>query len=608
MNQEEVEKQWDLTVPQKAPWRQKQWRGRDGWLYHRGHIPDKAEYETKWRIYDIDRDELFEADLSSSVEERILNILRRTDREAHRSRVDEWTESYMEYITLERLVFMLTYPTVPVISRNGFIFSASEIPYSAFRFVGLKMAILIAMTIAYPRKHHAEALPQLVLVHYVISVPTYEGFTFYEGQGRELMRVMSGDEYIICEGEQNSSPCDVPDTVREQVRAHYYSQTRKVRFAVAEQYDSHMAAYFAQKWGRHADQLKALLAQIPENRRCVFPADGIGLGARLRPGSISGDRVRHWLSHEDVQTEEIITTLQRAAPTDVIIVMYAAVFFGPEEKTQLSSMPNPVIFVDSHYYPMPIRHAQIIDQHTWAYRSPPVKGTLPTDQITIEDTPLFSDKLLFLNETVEVCEWTKTVAWYAISQQGRVCSSIDWMRDFLNALKLNVVKGPGIPAVMTLEAGARYERFFFIPTGQITPEPIDIEPRVECVLEVGTVYRAPDTFVKAFKCSEGDCVWSSFSDEYEWRDTTDTIHRTIAIKFAPPDVGRITQRTELCMTISFESRVGVFHRDSPHQFKTSASHLYPRGVPTSFIKVFVEWYGGLPASLFQKKKQKKRRR
>jgi len=585
---------------------QRLWRGDDGYVYIRTHVPDKAEFDTRWRVYDIDNGERFEPQVGSDVESMVDRVYKSLNVEIEREKIDKWGDEYLDTLPLTRFVFMLVHPLVPVVRREGIELSGSELVFSKYHFKGIKLAMITSLTMRFRASHHACAELKLHPIISVICKPSYEGLKFYEGVGRQILKVFSGEEYTVCEGEGRIE-CDVPEQVREQTRAYYYSMTKKVSFAKAEEYDSNMAAYFAQKWAPHAAQLKCILDQIPTGRRCVFPADGVGLGARLRPGSVSGDRVLHWLSHEDVIKEEIIDTLYRSRPEDVIIVMYAAVFFGPQERTWLANAKNPVIFVDAHYYPMPIMGVRIVDQHVWSYRCPEIRGPVPTDEVTIESTPVYSDKLLFLGEVIDVQEWTKTIAWYALSQRGRVTSSIPWMRDFLKAMKLNVCNDPGIPAVMSIEKGKAFERYYFIPTGQISPEPIVLGEKIDYELNVGELYRVPENLLPAFKTKEGDLVWSAFTEEFEWRNRTNEVHQTVQVRFVHADMGRVIVRTELLLQVSYQGNVSEFHRDSPNLFKSRAGQLYPKGIPSSFVRFFTEWYGGIPASLFVKKKVKRRR-
>jgi len=442
----------------------------------------------------------------------------------------------------------------------------------------------------------------------IIALPSYDGIRFYRGEGKEeLVTVVLETTYKVYLGGDQHIPFDAPSQVYEETRKALYEQVKDFNFAKGD-YSRNMASYVTLRHAQHLSQLRTILLSV--DGLCAFPADGMGLGVRLRPGSISGDVVKHWLTHSDTRQEDIGATVRRAGKDAVIIIMYAAVFLSEEDKILLASISNPVIFCDAHYYPLPIRHVKVHGPHVWSYRW---KGALsqdvPSDSSIIEETPIHSDNLLFLDRTIDVQEWTKTISWYTQVQRGRVTSTLPWMLDFLISLGSNVVRGESTPALMDLKKGLALERpFFFIPIGAIYDRCEKVDRSVHYELPVGKVYQVDLDHAKLFPYSEDDMVWSTFPQDYSKELATPTIHQHIRIQFVEQEWGRIALQDNSHMEVVFKDKKVVFFKLRPELFPLLATQLYGEKRPRSFLRAISSWYGGFPPSLHGGSKRGKKKR
>lgn len=293
------------------------------------HIPEKAEYVSRWKVHSHDERELFRPWTSDALEKRAeIYVSRFNWEEIVVSTLCEgdWIDS----LSLEKFIFYLVYPSHPSIVFNGQLVSFGQLPMSCVRPRGLKLAYFHALTICRDMSFSVSAAVPVVDVVKLICEPG-ETLHFFRGEGKHLITVQATSTFIVHEKTTQllnyADEVTVPPQVYEQVRAHLFSTTKTVNFTNAEEYGSNMAAYYARTHRKHAQMVRDIVSAIPPSVRCVFPMDGTGVGARIRPGSISGDSVKHWLTHEDTVQEEALATMKRAGPDDVIIVMYGAVFF-----------------------------------------------------------------------------------------------------------------------------------------------------------------------------------------------------------------------------------------------------------------------------------------
>jgi hypothetical protein len=568
------------------------------------HIPDRAYYTTRWKIHQLDPVERFTAQSDDWVERNAERISANMDVAKHLSTVTFYGDNWLDDVSVERYLFFLLYPTAKVILDGESQISFMDVPLRHKTMAGIKSAYFQTLTITRNMSYHAHALMLEKQAEWVVAVPTYDGITYRQGKGREILRVKTDRIYVICEGATSGPQITVPDQVQEQTRAYYYSSTKKVRFIDEETYDTEMASYVAQTNASHVKLLRKVLEKVPPASRCVFPMDGIGIGYRMRPGSISGDRSKHWLTHEGVCHEEALDTIKRAQPGDVIIIMYGASFLSTEIHSYLAKITNPIILIDAHYYPLPIRGVKVWGKTIWSYRVPFTLPPLPSDTITIEQTPIFSDNLLYLSEVIDVMEWTKTIAWYTLSQHGRVTSSLDWMTDFLKEVSANYVDSEGCPVYATYEKGLSDGReFFFVPIGAMCASPITIGERVRYDLEIGKVYKLPSWIASRFYQHEGEYVWSSSETKFTIEAKRNKRHSLIEVEFSKPTFGKIIRRDNMVLEIQYKDNRGVFKREEPDDFARLVKKLYGNSIPSTFREVMSAWYGGMPPQLFRTRKR-----
>jgi len=563
------------------------------------HIPPKAEYQSRWFVHDHEVRQKFAAQSNDTLERKAVRVIEAIDWESLEEVVCE--PGWLDRLSLERYIFFLVYPSHPSIRYQGQVVSFCQLPLSKMGGAGLKSAFFQLLTITRAMSFHPMIVEEDLSRTYYVIVNPGATFTFFEGTGKHLVTIKATHTYVVSEGICAGQEITVPAQVHEQTRAALLSTTLVVRFTEAESYQSSMAAYYAQTNRRHAQLLSSVLKSIPESVRCVFPMDGTGIGARLRPGSVSGDRASHWLTAPDTLQEEAKDTVLRAQPGDAIIVMYGATFLDQETVSILKERQHTVILVDAHLYPLPLDNLTVWGSTIWGYNVPWEMPALPSDTIEISETPLYSDNLLYLNEVIDVQEWVKTVAWY-VDQKGKVTSSLPWMKQFLLAIKANVVEGQGVPVFMSYDKAVETGKpFFFIPTGTMSHEPQEVKDDVEIQLDVGKLYQVSARMRPAFKYGCGDIVWSSHAVDYEHFSQSDSYKAKYHIVFSPPSMGVVQVKMMDTLMIRNNGVSATFNRHRPEDFPKSASKLYGNSVPTTFITVMQSWYGGVPPQLHKVK-------